>query len=89
MNTFGLIVEIISIIKINKKIKDAFTKEENKEELRKAVAKLMLFIGIILLCIYIWIDSKLLVSISIILLVLGLIGRLASAFKSFIDEFIG
>lgn len=88
MNTFGLIFEIISIIKINKKIEDSFTKEANREELRKSIAKLMLFVGIILFCIHLWIDSQLLVIISIILIVLGVLGRLASGLKSFIDEFI-
>jgi hypothetical protein len=89
MNTFGLIFEIISIIKINKKIEDSFIKEENSEELKKSIAKLLLFVGIILFCIHIWIDSQLLIILSIILIVLGIMGRLASGFKSFIDEFIG
>lgn len=89
MNTFGLIVKIISIIKINKKIQDNFRKEENKEELKKAIAKLMLFVGIVVFCIHLWIDSQLLMFVSIFLIILGTLGKLASGLKSFVDEFIG
>jgi hypothetical protein len=89
MNTFGLIFEIISLIKINQQTKDIFKKEVQSEELRKSTAKLMLFVGIVLFCIYLWIDNQLLIIASIILIILGLLGRLASGLKSFIDEFIG
>ncbi len=90
MNTFGLIFEIISIIRNSDKAQNEEVKEFNNEELRKAIAKLMLFVGIILLCIYLlWIQSHLLIIISIILIILGIGGIIVQGIKDFLEEFIG
>ncbi|MFZ2151230.1 MAG: hypothetical protein WAZ12_02595 [Candidatus Absconditicoccaceae bacterium] len=90
VNTFGLIFEIISIIRDQDKGQNEEVKEFNNKELEKAIAKLMLFVGVILACIYLlWIQVLLLHIISIALIVLGIGGRIVQGIKTFIDEFIG
>ncbi|MCF7834444.1 hypothetical protein K9M48_00115 [Candidatus Gracilibacteria bacterium] len=90
MNTFGLIFEIIFIIRTNDKVKDEDIKEMNKEELKKDIAKLMLFIGIVFLCFHLLlVHSYPLMIISIILIVFAILGRLANSMKCILDDLVG
>lgn len=90
MNSFGLIIEIIVLIRTNKKVMNYITKEENIEELRVAVAKLMIFIGVVslALCLF-WMFSQTFLIISLALIGLGVLGMLANGVKVFLDELFG
>ena len=89
MNTIGLIVDIVLIVKSNRKINNDFAREENKEELRKSIAKLLIFLGAICLAVYwIWLSSIILLIIALALIVLGICGRIAQGIGRFIDEVV-
>ncbi|HMS91603.1 MAG TPA: hypothetical protein PKC87_05250 [Candidatus Absconditabacterales bacterium] len=89
MNTIGLIVSMVLIIKTMRKAKNIYTKTEKAEELKKVIAKLLIGVGIIGLAVYwLWVSSKLLLIISLVLIILGICGRIAQGMGRFIDEFV-
>jgi len=90
MNSIGLIVDILRIVKTNKKITNLYLREENIETLKVTIAKLLLVIGAVCLALYfLWSSSKILLILSLSLILLGICGRIMSGLKTFIDEFMG
>lgn len=89
MNTIGLIVTMVLIIKAIRKAKNIYTKTENVEELRKIIVKLLIGIGIIGLAVYwLWVSSKILLIISLVLIILGICGKIAEGIGNFIAEVV-
>lgn len=89
MNTIGLIVSMVLIIKAMRKAKNIYTKTEKVEDLKKVIAKLLIGIGIICLAVYcLWVSSNMLLIVSWVLILLGLGGRIIQGIGRFIDEVV-
>ena len=90
MNTFGLVFMILAILRANKKTSiDPEVVEETQKELKQETAKLMMFLGVMGLCIQVFVCSKLLLILSMLLITFGILGVIAQGIENLLDEILG
>lgn len=89
LNTFGLIPEIVFILRYNRKVIDEGIKQENRTELRKDIIKLLFFLGALLLCIYFFLlGLHVFLIIAIALLLAAFLGLIGEAFIDLIAQIV-
>lgn len=89
INTFGLIFSIRELLRINRQDIDPSDKEENERQIREELAKVMIFLGLLFLGIWLFVASKLLLLLSVLLVVFGFFGMIVRGMEYVLDQIVG